>query len=120
SVNQTLALPEDMTSHLAADAAASGGTWGGVGRGHGAGGPGLLCIWLNQQHGRGWLRLTSQDPDVHPEIQQDLLNKEGDLERLRDGVKRSLEFIRTGAFDNAFAHFAVDPTGRTIDELSDD
>jgi 5-(hydroxymethyl)furfural/furfural oxidase len=119
SVNQTLALPADMTSHLAADSAASG-TWGGAGGGRAAGGPGLLCIWINQQQGRGWLRLASEDPDVHPEIQQDLLNEEGDLVRLRDAVKRGLEFIRTGAFDSAFALFALDPTGRSIDELTDD
>jgi choline dehydrogenase/5-(hydroxymethyl)furfural/furfural oxidase len=119
SVNQTLALPADMTSHLAADSAGSG-TWGGAGGGRAAGGPGLLCIWINQQQGRGWLRLASEDPDVHPEIQQDLLNEEGDLVRLRDAVKRGLEFIRTGAFDSAFAHFALDPTGRSIDELTDD
>lgn len=119
SVNQTLALPADMTSHLVADSSVSG-TWGGAGGGQAAGGPGLLCIWINQQQGRGWLRLASENPDVHPDLQQDMLNEEGDLVRLRDGVKRALEFIRSGAFDSAFGHFALDPTGRSIDELTDD
>jgi choline dehydrogenase/5-(hydroxymethyl)furfural/furfural oxidase len=119
SVNQTLALPADMTSHLAADGAAAG-TWGGAGGGTAAGGPGLLCIWVNQQQGRGWLRLSSPDPDDHPLIQQDLLHDAGDLVRMRDGVKRALEMLRSGAFDAAFAHLAIDMTGRGLDELSDD
>ena len=119
SVNQTLALPANMTSHLAADGAGSG-TWGGAGGGQAPGGPALLCIWVNQQQGRGWLRLVSADPDAHPLIQQDLLHDEGDLVRMRDGIKRALEFIRTGAFDGAFERIAIDMTGRSVDQLSDD
>jgi hypothetical protein len=79
SVNQTLALPEDGTSALAATDGAPAGTWGGAGGGNAAGGPGLLCVWVNQQHGHGWLRLASPDPTVHPLVQQDLLHDEGDL-----------------------------------------
>jgi 5-(hydroxymethyl)furfural/furfural oxidase len=116
AVNQTLALPVEI---LAAEDAGSG-TWGGAGGGQAEGGPGLLCIWVNQQQGHGRLRLVSDDPDVHPLVEQDLLHDRGDLERMRDGVKRALEFVRTGAFDAAFEHVAIDPTGRGIDELSDD
>jgi 5-(hydroxymethyl)furfural/furfural oxidase len=119
SVNQTLALPPEMTSHLSPDGAGSG-TWGGAGGGQAAGGPGLLCIWVNQQQGRGWLRLVSDDPDAHPLIQQDLLHDDGDLVRMRDGVKRALEFVRTGAFNSAFEHIAIDAAGRGLDQLSDD
>jgi choline dehydrogenase/5-(hydroxymethyl)furfural/furfural oxidase len=118
SVNQTLALPADVTSHLAADQAR--GTWGGAGGGEAPGGPGLLCLWLNQQVGRGRLTLASPDPDVHPLIDQDLLNVQSDLVRMRDGVKRSLELLRSSAFDAAFGRIAIDMTGRGIDELSDD
>ena len=46
SVNQTLALPPEVTSHLATEDTA--GTWGGAGGGGAAGGPGLLCVWVNQ------------------------------------------------------------------------
>jgi 5-(hydroxymethyl)furfural/furfural oxidase len=45
---------------------------------------------------------------------------EADLVRMRDGVKRSLELLRSGSFDAAFAHVAIDMAGRGIDELSDD
>ena len=73
SVNQTLALPEDC--HLApCDGGRAAGTWGGAGGGEAAGGPGLLCVWVNQQFARGRLTLASPDPDVEPLIDQDLLN----------------------------------------------
>lgn len=118
SVNQTPALPDDVVSHLAAGGAS--GTWGGAGGGHGAGGPGLLCLWANQQFSRGWLRLASPDPDVHPLIDQNLLHDSADLVRMRDGVKRSLDLLRTGSFDTAFEHIAIDLTGRGVEALSDD
>ena len=118
SVNQTPALPEDTPSLLAMDH--ESGTWGGAGGGHAAGGPGLLCVWANQQRGRGWLGLTSPDPDVGPRIEQQLLDDAGDLRRLRDGVKRCLQLAATGAFDAAFEHIAIDPTGTGLETLSDD
>jgi 5-(hydroxymethyl)furfural/furfural oxidase len=119
SVNQTLALPADVTPHLSAEGAGAG-TWGGAAGGQTAGGPGLLCVWVNQQQGHGRLALTSEDPDAHPLVHQDLLHDEGDLVRMRDGVKRALEFISTGAFDAPFEHISIDLTGRSTDELSDD
>jgi choline dehydrogenase-like flavoprotein len=119
SVNQTLALPADVTSHLAIADQASG-TWGGAGGGEAPGGPGLLCLWINQQFGHGRLTLASADPDAHPLIDQDLLNVDADLVRARDGVKRSLELLRSGSFDKAFGRIAIDMTGRGLDELSDD
>jgi 5-(hydroxymethyl)furfural/furfural oxidase len=118
SINQTLALPDEVTSHLSLTGAT--GTWGGAGGGRASGGPGLLCLWANQAFSRGWLRLVSADPDAAPEIDQDLLSDPADLVRMRDGVRRALELVRTGAFDAAFEHIALDVTGRGIDELSDD
>jgi choline dehydrogenase/5-(hydroxymethyl)furfural/furfural oxidase len=107
-----------VSSHLVADQTA--GTWGGAGGGEAPGGPGLLCLWANQQFGRGRLELASPDPDVQPRIDQDLLNVQSDLVRMRDGVKRTLELLRSGSFDGAFGRIAIDMTGRALDELSDD
>ena len=118
SVNQTPALPDDAPSHLVMDR--ESGTWGGAGGGQAAGGPGLLCVWANQQRGRGWLGLTSPDPDVGPRIEQHLLDDAGDLRRVRDGVKRCLQLVATGAFDAAFQHVGIDPTGTGLETLSDD
>jgi 5-(hydroxymethyl)furfural/furfural oxidase len=118
SVNQTLALPDDTASHLVMDA--ESGTWGGAGGGHAAGGPGLLCVWANQQRSRGWLRLASPDPDAGPRIEQRLLDDAGDLRRMRDGVRRCLELVATGAFEADFEQIAIDPTGTGVDALGDD
>ena len=49
SVNQMLALPPEATSTWLVENAAAG-TWGGAGGGEAAGGPGLLCLWIDQ----GW------------------------------------------------------------------
>jgi 5-(hydroxymethyl)furfural/furfural oxidase len=118
SVNQTLALPDETPSHLVMDG--DGGTWGGAGGGQAAGGPGLLCVWANQQRSRGWLGLASPDPDAGPRIEQRLLDDAGDLRRMRDGVKRCLELVATGAFDAAFENVAIDPSGTGIETLADD
>jgi choline dehydrogenase/5-(hydroxymethyl)furfural/furfural oxidase len=118
SINQTLALPDMNDSHLVADGAR--GTWGGAGGGHVSGGPGLLCLWANQEFSRGTLRLASPDPDVHPLIDQNLLSDPGDLVRMRDGVERCLELVRSGSFDTAFEHIAVDLAGAGVDALADD
>lgn len=45
---------------------------------------------------------------------------DGYLVRMRDGVKRALELLRTGSFDTAFERIAIDLTGRGIDVLADD
>jgi len=118
SVNQTLAPTKDATSHLAMEA--KSGTWGGAAGGQAPGGPALLCVWVNQQRSRGRLGLVSPDPDVGPRIEQRLLSDPADLVRMRDGVKRGLELIGTGAFYAAFAHIAIDMTGTALDALSDD
>jgi 5-(hydroxymethyl)furfural/furfural oxidase len=118
SVNQTLALPHDVTAALAAGGAS--GTWGGVGGGHEGGGPGLLCVWANQEFSRGSLWLAVTDPDVHPRIEQQLLDDERDLIRMRDGVRRALELLARAPFDQVVEHAAIDLTGRGVEHLSDD
>ena len=39
---------------------------------------------------------------------------------MRDGVKRSLELLRSGSFDAALARIAIDMTGRGLEALADD
>jgi len=117
-INQTLSLPHDITSALAAGGAT--GTWGGVAGSGEAGGPALLCLWVNQEFSRGSLRLASSDPEAHPVIDQNLLADERDLVRMRDGVHRSLEMLASTPFKAVVEHAAIDLTGRGIDTLSDD
>jgi choline dehydrogenase/5-(hydroxymethyl)furfural/furfural oxidase len=118
SVNQTLAPPREAASHLAMDGRS--GTWGGAGGGQAAGGPGLLCLWANEERSRGWLGLASPDPDAAPRIEQRLLDDAGDLLRTRDGVKRCVELVGTGAFGRAFEHIGIDAAGTSLKALSDD
>jgi 5-(hydroxymethyl)furfural/furfural oxidase len=118
AVNQTLPLPHDVTTALAA--AGGSGTWGGASGGHEAGGPGLLCVWVNQQVSSGRLRLASPDPEVHPLIEEDLLREENDLVRMRDGVRRALELLASPSFGSILEHAAIDLTGRGVEALSDD
>jgi 5-(hydroxymethyl)furfural/furfural oxidase len=116
--NQSFALDRDVTAAFTSDTPT--GTWGVSGPTEGLGGPGLLCLSLWHQVSRGRLRLASPDPDAGPVIEQDMLSEHSDLERMRDGVKRTLELLRTGAFDADFEHVAIDPTGRGPDALESD
>jgi 5-(hydroxymethyl)furfural/furfural oxidase len=116
--NQSFALDRDVTAAFTSDTPT--GTWGVSGPTEGLGGPGLLCLSLWHQVSRGRLRLASADPDAGPVIEQDMLSERSDLVRMRDGVKRTLELLRTGAFDAAFEHVAIDPTGRGVDALESD
>jgi choline dehydrogenase/5-(hydroxymethyl)furfural/furfural oxidase len=118
AVNQTLAVGHDATSTLQADAAT--GTWGGVGGGHGEGGPGLLCVWANQQFSRGRLTVVSPDPDVHPAIEENLLHEDSDLVRMRDGVRRALDLLAGDPFASVLEHAAIDLAGQGVEALSED
>ena len=116
SINQTLS-PGDLTA-VEADAAV--GTWGGAGGGRSVGGPGLLCIWANQQVSRGRLALASDDPEVDPVIDENMLDDPGDLARMRDGVRRGLELLAGDAFGPVLEHVTIDLACTGIDALSDD
>ena len=117
-VNQTLALPDDATSHLVVDDAT--GTWGGAGGRQGRrrsrppvrlGQPGVLARPAAARLARP-RRPAADRPGA--------ARRGADLVRMRDGVKRALELLRTGSFDAAFEHVAIDATGRGVEALSDD
>ena len=111
SVNQTLALPGRR--HLAPGRRGPGGR--DVGRRRRRRGarwvPACCASGSTSSSAAAGCTLASPDPDVHPLIDQDLLNVEADLVRMRDGVKRSLDLLRSGAFDSAFGRIAIDMTG---------
>ncbi|WP_405806758.1 GMC family oxidoreductase [Streptomyces sp. NBC_01187] len=50
-------------------------------------GSGAFGVWLNQNHSRGVLRLTSTDPEDQPLVRQRMLSDERDLALLRHGVR---------------------------------
>jgi choline dehydrogenase len=55
---------------------------------------GLIAGWANQCFSQGWLRITSADPDVDPQIEERMLSDERDLVRMRDLAHRLFEFGR--------------------------
>jgi choline dehydrogenase/5-(hydroxymethyl)furfural/furfural oxidase len=96
------------------------GTWGGVAGGNAGPGPGILWVCVHQEVSRGRLRLASNDPADPPVIEENLLGERSDLVRMRDGIRRALELLSTPPFASIVASAAIDPTGRSIDVLTDD
>jgi choline dehydrogenase len=84
---------------------------------------GLVGVWVNQCFSRGWLRITSTDPDIDPEIEERMLSDERDLVRHRDGVRRIFEIARHPAVQAIAEHvvpLSIDPTYRKpINAFSD-
>ena len=118
SVNQTLALPAGRDLARCLPTAPRPGTWGGAGGGQAAGrtraalrvgqpatGPRLAAARLRP------IRTSTRSIATGPAARRRATSL-----RMRDGVKRALEFIRTGAFDASFEHIAIDVTGRGIDQ----
>jgi choline dehydrogenase len=83
-------------------------------------GLGGLGGWVNQAFSRGWLRITSADPMVDPQVEERMLSDERDLARARDLVKRLLEISSqpqiTSVADQVYAGFFRKP----IDDLRND
>jgi 5-(hydroxymethyl)furfural/furfural oxidase len=55
---------------------------------------GLLGVSLNRVFGRGFLRVTSSDPAIDPEIDEHLLADRRDLSRMREGVSLLWQIAR--------------------------
>jgi choline dehydrogenase len=76
--------------------------------------------WVNQSFSRGWLRITTADPEVDPEVEERMLSDERDLARARDLVKRLLEIAAqpavTAVADEVFAGFFR----KSVDDLKTD
>ncbi len=67
---------------------------------------GMIGVWANQCFSHGWLRITSADPEIDPQIEERMLSDERDLARLRDGARRLFELARQPAL-TAIAHRVV-------------
>lgn len=59
---------------------------------------GLVVVATYQTFSRGWVRVTSTDPLVDPEVEIRMLDDERDMIRLREGYKRLYEIVRHPAF----------------------
>ena len=80
---------------------------------------GLLAVSVRRSFSQGTVRITSLDPQVHPEIEMDLLSDERDLIRLRDGARRLLEIAGHPEVSAIAETMVLAGTGGPIDRLAD-
>lgn len=55
---------------------------------------GAFGVWVNQNHSRGVVTLTSTDPTTQPMVAERMLSDSRDLARLRDGMRHLIELAR--------------------------
>jgi choline dehydrogenase len=55
---------------------------------------GYIGVSAFQTFSRGWLRITTTDPDAQPDIEIRMLSDERDLVRMRDGARRLFDVAR--------------------------
>jgi 5-(hydroxymethyl)furfural/furfural oxidase len=79
---------------------------------------GALWVWVNQCFSRGRLCITTVDPEVDPEIDENMLSDERDLIRLRDGVQRLFAIARHPAVQRIVEAIDVGAPARTLDEMN--
>ncbi|MEX1254722.1 MAG: GMC family oxidoreductase N-terminal domain-containing protein [Dehalococcoidia bacterium] len=75
----------------------------------------LFGCWVNLCYSRGWLRITSADPELDPQVEERMLSDERDLMRLRDGARRLFEIARqpaTTAIAGGAMTLSLDPDYR--------
>ena len=80
---------------------------------------GLLGVSVRRSFSQGTVRITSLDPQVHPQIEMDLLSDERDLVRLRDGARRLLAVARHPVVSAIADTMVLAGTGGPIDGLDD-
>jgi choline dehydrogenase len=82
---------------------------------------GLLGVWVNECVSRGTIRLASPDPLADPIVEENMLDSESDLTRMRDGVRRLIEIARhpatraVGTVSGAGLEIDTDPSDAAID-----
>jgi choline dehydrogenase len=89
--------------------------FGALGLSHGG-----LGVSVMQSFSSGWLRLTTTDPEVDPEIDFRMLSDERDLIRLRDGVRRLFDFTGHPAMKAIIETSHVGMSGLSPDDFTAD
>jgi 5-(hydroxymethyl)furfural/furfural oxidase len=81
---------------------------------------GLLGVWVNECVSRGTIRLASRDPLAHPVIEENMLDADSDVVRMRDGIKRAIELAQRPAFSAIAQLIATGAAGAGLDSLDSD
>jgi choline dehydrogenase len=80
---------------------------------------GKLIVATFQTFSRGTVRLASLDPNIHPEIDLNMLSDERDLVRMNDGVRRLFALSQQSPFREISDSIFSTVTGEPISELLD-
>jgi choline dehydrogenase len=81
---------------------------------------GLLVLSAFRVFSRGWLRLTTPDPQASPEIELRMLDNERDLARMRDGARRLFALGQHPALRAITDMVSIDDRGRRPEDLTDE
>lgn len=81
---------------------------------------GVIIVDTFQTFSRGWIRITSNDPLVQPQIDLNMLADERDLLRMRDGFKRLFEVAEHEAFSAVANRIYGTVTGETLTAIPPD
>lgn len=77
---------------------------------------GRIAVSVYQAFSQGTVRITSADPMVDPEVNERMLTDAGDLERLRDGVRRLREICLQPAVGAIARRVDYGVTGRSMED----
>jgi choline dehydrogenase len=82
---------------------------------------GRIAVSVYQAFSQGTVRITTPDPAVDPDVEENMLSDERDLKRLRDGVRRLRDICQQPAVQAVAERAEYGVSGRSIaDPLDDD
>ena len=81
---------------------------------------GLIIVDTFQTFSRGFLNITSPDPNIQPRIELGMLTDERDLTRMRDGFKRLFAISQHPAFSLIADRIYGTVTGETVSSIPTD
>ncbi len=81
---------------------------------------GLLGVWVNQCFSRGTIRLASCDPLAQPIVEENMLDDDSDVLRMRDGIKRMVDLARQPSFGEIAELIATGASGEGLETLDSD
>jgi choline dehydrogenase len=81
---------------------------------------GTIGGWVNQAFSRGWVRITSPDPAIDPEVEERMLSDERDLVRMRDLVRRLMEIAHQAAVQATAKEVFAGFNRKPLDDLKTD
>ncbi len=76
-----------------------------------------LHVMLYESRSRGTVRITTAEPQRHPEVNENMLDDAFDLARMRDGARRIGALAQDPAFERVCRDIQLGSTGRPLSDL---